>query len=203
MQPQVIEPNQPQATPPPQKPEEPMQAPVPPAPVLTSFNQPSAVDQTPAEIEEGVISWTASEFIANQKNAGWYMILAASAAVIGGLVYLLTRDVISAVMVLVALGVIAFLASRQPRTMSYQLNNYGLQIGTRAYPYQEFKSFSVVEEGAVSSIVLMPMKRFMPMLNVYFDPADEERITDMLNDYLPYVETKLDVVERLMRRIRF
>lgn len=193
--PQIIQPDTLSATPTPAPPPQNQ----PEAPPVMPSNQPPAAKES----EDGSISWTASEFIAHQKNAGWYLILAGAAVVIGGLVYLLTRDVISTIMVVVALAVIAILASKQPRTLSYTLDSSGIRIGDKIHSFADFKSFSVIEEGAVSSIVLMPMKRFMPMFNMYFDPKDEDRITALLDDYLPYVEGRLDLVERLMRQIRF
>jgi hypothetical protein len=43
----------------------------------------------------------------------------------------------------------------------------------------------------------------MPPISAYFAPKDEERITKILGNYLPYEERKLDNVERLSRRLRF
>lgn len=149
------------------------------------------------------VSWTASEFIAHQKNAGWYMLLVAAAVVLAAVIYLLTRDPVSTGMVGVVLVVLLLLASRQPRTLSYQLDGFGIHIGDRSYPYDNFKSFSVVDEGAINSITLLPLKRFMPPISMYYDPKDEDKISAVLSDYLPFVEGQKDIVDQFMRRIRF
>jgi hypothetical protein len=49
----------------------------------------------------------------------------------------------------------------------------------------------------------MPLKRFMPPLSLYMDPADEEKIVDVLADYLPVEQREQDPIDKLMRRLRF
>ena len=156
-----------------------------------------------AEVPSQAVSWSASEFIAHQKNAGWYGILALAGVVGATLIYLLTRDMISAVMVIVVAVALGALAGRKPRTLQYQIDNQGLQIGEKFYSYGEFKSFSVIDEGALSSIRLLPLKRLMPPLSVYYDPQDEDRITSILAAYMPFEEGEKDAVDRFMHRIRF
>ena len=67
----------------------------------------------------------------------------------------------------------------------------------------DFKSFSVVQEGAVESIWLLPLQRFAPGLSIYFAPNDKDRILAILDDFLPVEEKEPDMVERLMHKIRF
>jgi hypothetical protein len=38
---------------------------------------------------------------------------------------------------------------------------------------------------------------------MYYDPQDEAKISQVLSDYLPFVEGHKDVVDQFMRRIRF
>lgn len=149
------------------------------------------------------VSWTASEFIAHAKAPGWYAILAGSTAVAVLIIYVLTRDFISAAVV--AIGAIFFgiYAGRQPRQLAYRVDEQGLQIGQKFYGYEQFRSFSVVPEGAFSSIVLMPLKRFAPVTTIYYAPEDEEHITNILANELPFAEHRHDAIDRLMRHIRF
>jgi len=153
--------------------------------------------------DDAVISWTASEFIAHEKDARWYGMLALVACVLAGLIFLITRDAISTFIVILGAVLFGIYAAREPRQLPYQLSDHGLRIGQRYFDLQQFRSFSVVPEGAFSSIVLMPLKRFAPMTTIYYAPEDEDRIVDVLATQLPYVEHRHDLVERLMRQIRF
>lgn len=149
------------------------------------------------------VQWTASEFVAHQKNSSWYALLGGAAAVAAVLVYLLTRDKITVAMILIAAIAMGIFAGRKPRTLQYQLDASGVRIAQKLYPYGLFKSFSVIDEGPLSSIVLMPLKRFMPSISMYYEPSDEAVIVNMLSAYLPYEERQRDAVDSFMHRIRF
>lgn len=162
---------------------------------------PAAPQQQPTSGDG--ISWTASEFVAHQKSGGWYALLTLGAVVIAALVWLVTKDVVSSVVILFAAFVFGFYAKRQPRELAYRLDGGGLTIAQKLYPYANFRSFGVVDEGAFSSIVFMPLKRFAPLVTIYYAPEDEEAIVGLLSDRLPMENRQKDALERLMWRIRF
>lgn len=149
------------------------------------------------------ITWTASEFVAHAKTTGWYVNLAIAAMLISAVVYLITRDVISVGVVVAAAILLGVYGSHQPRELEYHLNQHGLTIGHKNYHYDDFRCFSIVPEGAFSSIVFMPLRRFSPPLSIYYAPDDEEKILNVLSVRLPFEEGHRDAVESLMRRIRF
>jgi hypothetical protein len=152
---------------------------------------------------EAEITWTASEFIARHKGFGWYVILAAATGVAAVLIYLLSRDAITVGAVVAAIILFGVSAARKPRVLTYHMNEKGLTIGDKFYPYGIFRSFSVIDEDAFSSILLQPLKRFMPPLSVYYEPQDEDRIVEILATHLPLETRQPDAVDRLMHRIRF
>ena len=149
------------------------------------------------------ISWTASEFIAHQKSAGWYLILGGTAIVVAGIIYLLTKDIISVIVVLVGALTLGVYGARQPRQIDYRLDTSGVTMGPKHHLYEEFRSFAIVPEGAFSSIVFMPLRRFGQLTTIYYAPADEDKIVGLLNNVLPLETHRLDAVDQLMRRIRF
>jgi hypothetical protein len=167
-------------------------------------NQQAGVAPTsPAPSSEPTVSWTASEFVAHQKNAGWYAMLVVVAVVLAAIVYLLTHDKISVAVVVIVGILFGVIAGNRPRVLTYQLDGDGITISRRLYPYGTFKSFSVIDEGAFSSIMLLPLKRFMPPISVYFAPDDQERILDVLAQHLPMSQDTHDVLDRFMSRIKF
>lgn len=149
------------------------------------------------------IAWTASEFVAHEKTTGWYLGLLGAAVAVAGLVYLVTRDIISTAVVLIGAAAFGILASRKPKQQQYSLDPYGLTIGQKHYDYSTFRSFSVVPEGAFSSIVFMPLKRFAQTATIYYAPEDEDKIVDLISQSLPFEEHRADAVDSLMKRIRF
>lgn len=164
------------------------------APAPTAFE--------PALPQDG-ITWTASEFIAHEKGAQWYGLLLLVGLAAASADYLLFRDTISSVIILLAVVAFSALSARKPRTQQYTITPGGLQIGAKAYFFQDFKNFSIAEEGAIASIVFMPMKRFMPALTIYVAPDMEDQVVDFLSALLPFEQHRADAVDSLMRRIRF
>lgn len=172
---------------------------------VMNMDSTSVMAVAPANAPVGLepVSWTASEFIAHEKTVGWYGMLALATGVVGGLIFLVTRDFISTSMVIFGAILFGIYANRQPRQLPYRLDQRGLHIGQRYYDLGQFRSFSVVQEGAFASIILMPLRRFAPLTPIYYAPEAEDKIVDILASQLPYAEYRHDVVERLMRQIRF
>lgn len=149
------------------------------------------------------INWTASEYVAHQKDGAWYAMAAGGGVLLAGAVFLFTRDVFSTVMVIFAVGIFIAAAARAPRVLNYSLDNKGITIGGKFYPYEKFKAFSVINEGVFHSIALDPLERFMPSISVYFDPNDEQKITEVLGVHLPFEAREQTSVDKLMHKIRF
>lgn len=170
-----------------------------------SFNSETegSADNTQYAAEASVLSWTASEYIAHQHGAGWYLALTAGTAVITALLYVSTKSIFSASVMPVLGIIVGVFASRQPRQVSYELDRKGITIAGRFYPYNSFKSFSIIDEGGIPSVFLSPLKRFMPPISAYFDPKQGDNILKTLGDYLPFEQRQPDFTERLTHRLRF
>lgn len=149
------------------------------------------------------VSWKASEYIEHEKDQMWYVQLGGATLVVALIVYLITRDMFSTFVVIIAAVLFGVVGSRPPRQLPYRVDAQGLTIGERHYPYGSFRSFSVFVDGGLHSITFMPLKRFAPPISIYYDPADEDRITNVLASHLPLENHKADPVEKLMRKIRF
>lgn len=172
-------------------------------------SSPAASDEPPTPSQEGfenhgepLVSWTASEYQANPKSAGWFGSLAIASILLAVIIYLLTRDLVSTVVIALVGVIVGIFGARQPRVLQYHLDEHGIYIETKFYPYNSFKSFSIGQDQAIHYIYLLSLKRFMPPLTVHFDPADENAVANTLANYLPYEEHKPDIVDSLSRRIR-
>ncbi len=149
------------------------------------------------------VTWSAAEFLEHQKGARWYGLLFLAGLVLAGLDFLVLHDIISTAVIIFVTIMFAAYAGHKPRTQQYHLSPQGLQIGEKLYVFQSFKNFSVAEEGAHISIVFMPLQRFMPLLTVYLTPDIEDRVVDYLSNFLPLEQHRPDVLDGLLRRIKF
>jgi hypothetical protein len=149
------------------------------------------------------ISWTASEFVAHDKTSEWYMLLGLGTVAAAGLMYVLTKDFVSVGVIVLAAVIFGIYGAHKPRQLQYRVDPRGVTIGDKTYGYNEFRTFSVIPEGAFSSIVLMPLKRFAVAISIYYAPQDEEKIVELLSQQLPYEQRRRDAVDSLMRKVRF
>jgi hypothetical protein len=164
----------------------------------------AAAPQEPALAEPHVdLSWEASEYIHHAKSFMWFVGYAAIMLVLLAIAYFLTHAWTFVILVVVMAVAIGVFATRPPRTLHYALTNTGIQIENSGYHYSDFRAFGIINDGALYSIMLIPVKRFMPAVNIYFAEADGEKIVDILGSRLPMEELHLDAIDQLMRRLRF
>ena len=154
----------------------------------------------PAQSAE--VAWRAAEFIEHPHNAGWYGGLVLITAGLTVLVYFITKDYIATGTMPIVGLIVGVFAGHKPSVVDYQITASGLKIGPKTYPYNLFKSFSVLQEDGLNSVNLFPLKRFMPPIAAYFDPPDQDKIINALGDHLPYEDRKMDQIDRLSRRLR-
>ncbi len=146
---------------------------------------------------------SAAQYVHHEKHALWYGLYVLGTLLLSAVVYFTTKDILSTIIVFVAiLGLILF-ASRKPGVQAYTIDGDSLQIGQKVYYLHDFKAFSVVEEGAAAEVMLYPLKRLFPMVSVYVDPDQIDDLADYLSEYLPFEPHKSDAVDSLLRRIRF
>jgi hypothetical protein len=161
-------------------------------------------DESEVDSANARLTWEASEYVDHEKTAGWYGLLAAGAVVVAVIAFFLTGgDVVTTVVVLIAAVLFGVVAARRPRTLQYTIDSHGVTIGDKLYPYAELKTFSLITNTPLHSIQLLPMKRFLPPIGLYFPPEHEQRIMETLGGFLPYEERGLDRFDQLMSRIRF
>src|SRR5437868_5766060 len=131
---------------------------------------PTPKDQSPKSV-----AWEAPEYIDHPHGSGWYIMLALGTAGLAALVYLVAKDKIATGTIVVVGIIVGIFAAHKPGRAKYEITDSGLSINGRLYNYGSFKSFAVIREGALSSVNLLPLKRFMPPVSAYFEPDDEEK----------------------------
>lgn len=161
---------------------------------------------TPMNLEEprvNSVEWTASEFVAHDKGFGWYAALAAIALVIAAIIYLVTRDVFAVGVVLIMATILGIAGSRKPRTITYRVDNSGLTIGNKFYPYTVYKSFTMPQEGAFVAISLVPLKRIAFPVGAYLAPDSQEKVLEIISAHLPLERGEPGAIDQIMGRLRF
>ncbi len=150
-----------------------------------------------------VLEWHASEYDEREKSALWFVILGAvTAGLLALAIFVLNQYTFAALIFVMAIAVVVW--ARRPATdMQYQLSAMNIMINGKNFPLHGFRAFGVAHEGDVSSIVLLPTKRFSPGVNVHFPHELGEQIVDVLGAVIAMEDVKPDFIDKLMSRINF
>lgn len=179
---------------------QPAQTELPAAPVPQPQSQ-EFTEPEPDDFSE-TVTWQAKEFIHQEKNGLWFAIFSVVLIALMAAAILLMKSWSFAILLVVIAAVIIVFSKRPPRVMNYSLSTKGLSIGETLHPFKDFKAFGVIHDGAEYSIMLIPTKRFMPGITVYFPEELGEEIVDILGSRMPMQELHLDMLDRIIRKIR-
>jgi hypothetical protein len=191
-----------QTPPPPQAAKQPAEAP-PDSSWQFRAENPAAASSGAAVPAAGSVRWSASEYIAHSKSGGWYGLLALGILGAVLLTLLISREIMPPVVVGMVGVIFGVFAARPPRVLEYVVDSTGVHVGGKLYSYGQFKTFSIIEESGVHSILLMPLQRFGMPLMVYYELQNEEEIVTVLGSYLPHEDRQVGAIDNLMRKIRF
>ena len=147
--------------------------------------------------------WTASEFVSHDKTTKWYVVLGFSAVVLSAIIFVLTRQILSVVVVAVMTLLFAVYASAKPRTLDYSVSKNGVQIGEKYHPFNTIKSYSVIEEEGMPYIQLLLHKRLSVPIVVYAAPDQIDQLAEIIGNFVPYDQKKRDIADKISSRIRF
>lgn len=178
----------------------------PPDPVPVSVENPVLLeDEAPNSASSGSeepVRWQAHEYIHHEKNAVWFMLFGLVVIALILLAIFVIQSITFAILVPVMAASLLVYSHRPPRLLNYTLSRQGLHINEKLYPFADFKGFGVIRDGSEYSVMLIPVKRFLPGVSVYFPEEAGEAIVDMLGARLPMQELHLDFVDKLVRKLR-
>ena len=168
---------------------------------------PQELNDTPqaapaAVLPEEAISWQASEYIHQERNTGWFVGVIAASVVLLVVAVFLMKSLSFAILIVVMNIALIVLAKRPPRILKYTLSNKGVYVADVLHGLSEYKAFGIIRDEGEYSVMLIPTKRFSPGLTIYFPVDMGEKIVDFLGKRLPMQELKLDLVDRLVRKLR-
>lgn len=164
---------------------------------------PDTSDQPVHAEQQDVISWEASESVHHEKDMTWFVGIIAAGVLFASLSIFLLKSITFTVLIIVMVIAILVLAKRPPRVLRYQLSERGIMIEQKSYEFHEFRSFGVVQDGPFYYIVLLPVKRFMPSIDVYFPEEYGEDIVDLLGDFVPMQAIQPDALDKITKHLRF
>ena len=149
------------------------------------------------------LTWEASEYVMHHKPSSWYVLFGLGVLALSAILFFLTKDIFSVVVVVLMSIAMLIYAVRQPHTLQYSISDSSIIVGHKEFTYNEFKSFSIMHDGSFYNVTLTPTKRLAAPLSIYFDEQDAEQIMELLSRHLPHVEKELDPIDKISRYLRF
>ncbi len=165
--------------------------------------QPPVPSAPQPPVQSDYLSWQASEYVHHEKDKLWFLILFGLTAALLAVALLVIQSITFAVLIVVMAITMAVFAVRPPRINTYSITSSGIQINDKHFLYHDFRYFDVVQDGPLYTAVLIPNKRFMPAVTVYFPSENGEEIVDAIGAHLPMEQVELDLLDQVVRRLRF
>ena len=148
------------------------------------------------------ISWQAVEVMHEARGLKWYIMFAVVLLGLLALAIFVFKSITFAILLPVMAVAIIVLSLRPAGVVNYSISSKGVYVADKLYDFSEFRSFGVLRDQNINSIVLLPVKRFSPGVTLYFSEEIGEQIVDMLGARLPIQEVKPDSLEKLIRLMK-
>lgn len=152
--------------------------------------------------EQFLLSWQAPEFVQTHKPFGWYAGFILFFLVLIGLA-IFTKQYLTVGLFAVMGVALLMYANRPPRTLNYQVSNYGVYVGDKKYLFDDFDSYYEADDYGQLVIELVPNKRFGTLVSLPPMPNHIDELEHTLGQMLPKVENKEDFVDKIFRKLRF
>ena len=160
-------------------------------------------DNGPAQLPEiQPVQWQAPEYLQHVKSPVWYIVFGIVVLAFMVAAIFLMNTWSFALLIPVMAGALMVYSHRPARDASYVLSEKGLYINDQLHALEEFKVFGVIQDSPLNSLVLVPVRRFRPGLNVYFPSEVGEQIVDILGGYLPMEEMHHDAFDTIVQKLR-
>ncbi len=155
------------------------------------------------------LEWSALEYEEKERSADWFWALGII-VVTSSLAAIIYSNYFFAALLILSGILLGFFAVKKPDLVFYELNDKGLRIRTRFYPFENIKSFWVqkglsVQEAETKPVLFVKSERlFMPIIAVPIENAWAERIREIfLTKNIPEEEMKEHLSEKIMEALGF
>jgi hypothetical protein len=160
------------------------------------------------------LSWTALEYEEKERSPDWFWALGIIFAT-SSIAAIIFDDYFFAALLILSGLLLGFFAVKKPDLIAYELNEKGLQVGTRLYSYENIKSFWVQTSNSPGTISppaaeIKPLlfihseRIFMPIISIPIEEIMAEEIhSRMLSQNIAEVEMKEHPSEKIMEVLGF
>src|SRR3989338_3301138 len=145
-----------------------------------------------------VLRWNAYEHEHIPRESDWYWALGV-VAVSAALTSILFHNVLFAILILIAAGILAMLANVPPDLVRFEISDRGIRAGDTLHRYEEILSFWVEEEHGDRPMLLVDTTKFMaPNLIIPLENIDPHVVRTYLRDHAEEVPMKEPLAHKIL-----
>lgn len=154
------------------------------------------------------ISWSAFEYEEKSRSQDWFWALGII-VVTSSIASMIFGNYFFAALLILSGLLLGFFAIKKPEIVTYELNEKGLKIKNRLYPYENIKSFwiqlDVTGETNTKPLLFIHSERiFMPIIGIPIDESVADDIYMILSSRnIEEVEMKEHPSEKIMEFLGF
>ena len=149
------------------------------------------------------IVWSAYEHEHIERTSDWFWALGII-AVCAATTSILLSNVLFALVILVAAGVIALIARRPPELHEFELSERGIRISDTMHAYDEILSFWVDDQSENKPLLLVDTTKFMsPNLIIPLDGIEPEIVRTFLRERAEEVPMKEPLSHKILEFFGF
>jgi hypothetical protein len=152
--------------------------------------------------------WSALEYEEKERSQDWFWALGII-IVTSSIASIIFESYFFAVLLILGGLLLGFFAAKKPDLITYELNDNGLKIGSRLYPYENIKAFWLQADFTPGSDVkpiffIHSERAFMPILSIPINLDIAEDIHSTMSEKeIAEVEMKEHPSEKIMDALGF
>ena len=145
-----------------------------------------------------VLRWNAYEHEHIPRASDWYWALGI-VAVSAALTSILFHNVLFALLILIAAGILGMLANVPPDLVRFEISDRGIRVGDTMHRFEEIISFWVEEEGQDRPLLLVDTVKLMaPNLIIPLENIDPHAVRSYLREHAEEVPMKEPVGHKIL-----
>ena len=144
------------------------------------------------------LRWSAYEHEHIERTSDWFWALGII-AVCAALTSILFSNILFALVIIVAAGVIALIARTPPELHDFEIAERGIKVGDTLHTYSEIISFWVETEAEEEPLLLVDTIKFMsPNLVIPLGGIDPEHVRSYLRERVDEVPMKEPLAHKIL-----
>lgn len=148
------------------------------------------------------LSWKSAEYVYRHKTSDWYWTLGIVTATAAILSILLSNTLFGLVIVLSG-TLLGIYTTKQPRTLSYEINERGVVIENTLYPFNTLEAFCIDNRVIPARLLIKSHKLIMPLIVIPIEGVRDEDIRKAIAHHLYEEEQQEPFLQQLFEGLGF